>query len=75
MNDKEFSQYINDTGYYDLLNMDGKDIVIYKNTLHYLKWQLGKAREEFTKAICETKLGSMIISLIEFLDKCIEKIF
>ena len=49
--DKEFLQYIDDTGYIDLLNLDEKTIVKYKNTFHYQVWRLGKAIEEFKKAI------------------------
>ena len=49
--DKEFLQYIDDTGYIDLLNLDEKTIVKYKNTFHYQVWRLGKAIEEFKKAV------------------------
>ena len=49
--DKEFLQYIDDTGYIDLLNLDEKTIVKYKNTFHYQVWRLGKVIEEFKKAV------------------------
>jgi len=77
--DKEFLQYIKETGYDDLLDFNEKTIVKYKNTLHYQLWQLGKAYKELGEAIAkvmrETKLGSAMISLAKFLDKCLKKIF
>jgi len=40
--DKEFLQYIKDTGYNDLLNIDKRAVIKCKNTLHYQCWRLGK---------------------------------
>lgn len=73
--DEEFLQYIKDTGFDDLLDFDERTILIYKNTLHYQVWQLRYSYKEFARAMRETKLGSMIISLVEFLNKCFNKIF
>jgi len=73
--DKEFLQHIKDTGYDDLLDINEENILQYKNTLFYQKWRLEKAWQELAKAMMETKFGSMMLSLVEFLDKCFEKIF
>lgn len=73
--DKEFLQYIKDTGYDFLLEVDNKDIPKVKDTFHYQRWLMKNAYKDLAKAMRETKLGSMIISLVEFLNKCIEKIF
>lgn len=73
--DKEFLQFIKETGYDDLLDMNEKNIVKFKNTFFYKNWQLWKALRELGNEMLKTKLGSMIISLVEFLNKCVEKIF
>lgn len=73
--DNEFLQYIKETGYDDLLDFDEKTIIKYKNTYHYQMWKLRKAYVELAKSMRETKLGTIIISLIEFLNKCFNKIF
>ena len=36
--------------------------------------ELKEAYSEFAEAMKETKLGSIIIAIIEFLDKCFDKI-
>lgn len=69
--DKEFLQYIKDTGYNDLSDINDKDIIKYKNTLDYQNWLLWQALEKLAKAILETKIGSAIIWIAEFLGKCI----
>jgi hypothetical protein len=73
--DKEFLQYIKETGYNDLLDFDEKTVLRYKDTFHYQNWLLWKALKVVANEMRETKLGSMIISFAKFLDKCIEKIF
>ena len=73
--DKEFLQYIKDTRYDDLLDIDKEDIMKYKDTLHYQKWRMENAYKDFAKTMRETKLGSAIISAAEFISKCVEKIF
>lgn len=73
--DKEFLQHIKETGYDDLLDFDEETILKYKNTFFYQKWLLEKSWQEFVEILLKTKVGSMIISLVRFLDKCIEKIF
>ena len=73
--DIEFLQFSKEMEFYDLIDIDEKNIIKIKKTFFYKKWQLGKALEELAKAMRETKLGSIIISTIEFLDKCFDKIF
>jgi len=73
--DKEFLQYIKETEYYDLLDIDEKDIPRFKDTYNYQFWRLGNAYKDLAKVMRETKVGSAIISIVEFLNKCVEKIF
>jgi len=75
MEDKEFLQYIKETGFNDLLDIDKKNIGKIKNTLHYNMWELEKAYKKFAEEMRKTRIGSIIISIIEFLNKCVEKIF
>jgi len=49
--DKEFLQYIKETGYDDLLDFNEKTIIKYKNTLHYQLWQLKNSYKELGEAI------------------------
>ncbi len=67
--EKEFLQYIKEMEYHDLLGISEKNILKYKNTLHYKKWLLEKAWEDFIKVMMETKLGKAMVSIAEFLDK------
>lgn len=73
--DKEFIQYIKETNisYPGILTRYEIDKI--KNTLHYQKWQLEKAWEDFVGVMMETKLGKVIIRIVEFLDRCFNKIF
>lgn len=48
--DKEFLQYIKDTGFFDLLDIDEKSIIRYKNTFHYQCWGLGKSKDEVLRS-------------------------
>jgi len=73
--DKEFLQYIKDMRYDDLLDIDEKDIGKFKDTYNYQFWRLGNSYKELTNAMRETKLFSVMISIVEFLDKCFNKIF
>jgi hypothetical protein len=49
--DKEFLQYIEYTGYNDLLNFDEENVARYKKTFNYQMWRLKKALEEFIEAV------------------------
>jgi len=73
--DKEFLQYIKETGYDDLLEVDNKDIPKIKDTFHYQRWLMKNAYKDLAKAMRETKLGSAIIRVAEFLGRCFDKIF
>jgi len=46
-----------------------------RNTFSFQGWQLRKAYRELAAAMRETRLGSILISIIEEIDKIFEKIF
>lgn len=73
--DKEFLQYIKDMGYDDLLYVDEKNVAKFKNKYNYQFWRLENSYKELGKTMRETKLFSAMISIVEFLNKCINKIF
>ena len=54
----------------------GKDeIEMMRNTLWFQRWRLKRAYAEFAKAMRETIEGSFIMKIIEFINKCFERIF
>ena len=58
------------------LNDPGKDeIEMMRNTLWFQRWRLKRAYAEFAKAMRETIEGSFIMKIIEFINKCFERIF
>ena len=73
--DKEFLQYIKDTGFDNLSDIDEQCIPKIKDTLHYQMWLLGQVYKDLAKAMRETKIGSAIIWAAEFLGKCFDKVF
>jgi len=72
--DEEFLQYVEEMEYYNLLGLDDAVIVKYKKTLHYQRWQLNKVWAEFKESMQKSPLGSLIISIFEFMDKCVSKL-
>jgi len=58
--DEEFLQFSKEMGFYDLLDIDDKNIIKIKNTFFYKKWLLGKALKELVIGIKETKFVSWI---------------
>jgi len=59
----------------ELTKLSNEEITEMKNTLSFQIWQLRKAYCEFATAMRETRLGSILISIIERIDKIFEKIF
>jgi len=47
--DKEFLQYIKETGQKDLLSISEKDIIKVKNTYNFQCWQFEKAKIEVVR--------------------------
>jgi len=52
-----------------------EQIIKTRNTFSFQRWQLRKAYHEFGVVMRETRLGSILISVIERIDKVFEKIF
>jgi len=52
-----------------------EQIIKTRNTFSFQRWQLRKAYHEFGAVMRETRLGSILISVIERIDKVFEKIF
>ena len=52
-----------------------EQIIKMRNTFSFQRWQLRKAYHEFGAVMRETRLGSILISVIERIDKVFEKIF
>jgi len=56
-------------------SLSEKEAVGMRNTFSFQRWQLRKAYHEFGAVMRETRLGSILISIIERIDKIFEKIF
>lgn len=52
-----------------------REIIALRNTFSFQRWRLRKAYHEFEAVMLETRLGSILISVIERIDKIFEKIF
>ena len=52
-----------------------KEIIKMRNTFSFQRWQLRKAYREFATVMRETRFGSILISVMERIDKIFEKIF
>ena len=56
-------------------SLSEKEIIKMRNTFSFQRWQLRKAYCEFATVMRETRLGSILISIIERIDRIFEKIF
>jgi len=56
-------------------SLSEKEIIKMRNTFSFQRWQLRKAYREFATIVRETRLGSILISVIERIDRIFEKIF
>jgi len=56
-------------------SLNEEQIIKMRNTFLFQRWQLRKAYSELSAAMRETRLGSILISIIERIDKMFEKIF
>ncbi|GAH44361.1 unnamed protein product [marine sediment metagenome] len=52
-----------------------EQIIAMKDTFSFQRWQLKKAYREFATIMRETRLGSILITIIERIDRIFEKIF
>ena len=51
------------------------EIEMMKNTLWFQRWRLRRAYIEFAGAMRKTVEGSFVMKIIEFINKCFERIF
>jgi len=56
-------------------SLSEEEIVKMRDTFLFQRWQMRKAYHEFATAVRETRLGSILISILERIDKIFEKIF
>lgn len=56
-------------------SLSEKEIIKIRNTFSFQRWQLRKAYREFEAVMRKTRLGSILISVIERIDRIFEKIF
>jgi len=56
-------------------SLSEKEIIKMRDTFLFQRWWLRKAYREFVAVMRETRLGSILISIIERIDKIFEKIF
>lgn len=52
-----------------------EQIIVMRNTFSFQRWQLRKAYRGFATIMRETCLGSILISVIERIDRIFERIF
>ncbi|MBA7543807.1 hypothetical protein ES705_36148 [subsurface metagenome] len=52
-----------------------EQIIVMRNTFSFQRWQLRKAYRELVVAMRGTPLGSILISVVERIDKICERIF
>ena len=78
MNDEEYKdilQWLNEEVDVETESLCEEQIMAMRNTFSFQRWRLRKAYYELTAAMRETRLGSILISIIERIDKMFEKIF
>ena len=51
------------------------EIEMMKNTFWFQRWRLGRAYADLAKAMRKTIEGSFVMKIIEFINKCFERIF
>ena len=68
-------QWLNEEVDIRIESLSEKEIIKMRNTFLFQRWRLRKAYREFVVVMRETRLGSILISVIEKIDKIFEKIF
>ena len=77
MSDEEYNDILQWLNEEDIRteSLSKKEIIAVRNTFSFQRWRLRKAYREFEAAMRETRLGSILISIVERIDKIFEKIF
>lgn len=77
VSDEEYNdilQWLNEEDL-EIESLSEKEIIEIRNTFTFQRWRARKAYREFATVMRETCLGSILISVIERIDKIFEKIF
>lgn len=78
MSDEEYNdilQWLNKEIDIRAESLSEEEIIKMRNTFSFQRWQLRKAYREFATIMRETHLGSILISVVEGIDRIFEKIF
>lgn len=78
MSDEEYKdilQWLNEEVDIETESLCEEQIIAMRNTFSFQRWQLRKAYREFVTVMKETCLGSILISIIDRIDKIFKKIF
>jgi len=78
ISDEEYNdilQWLNEEVDIGTESLNEKEIIKMRNTFSFQRWRLGKAYRELGAVMRETRLGSILISIIEKINKMFEKIF
>lgn len=78
VNDEEYNdilQWLKEEEDIEVESLSEKQIIKMGNTFLFQRWRLRKVYSELAAAMRETRLGSILISIIERIDKIFEKIF
>jgi len=71
---KDILQWLKEE-YAETYSLSKEEAIRMRGTFSFQIWQLKKAYREFAMAMRETRLGSILISIIEKIDRIFEKIF
>lgn len=58
-----------------LINPSKDEIEMMRETFWFQRWRLKRAYADLAKAMRKTIAGSFIMKIIEFINKCFERIF
>jgi len=78
VSDEEYNdilQWLNEEVDIRTQSLSEKEIIKMRNTFSFQRWRARKAYREFEAVTRETRLGSILISVIERIDRIFEKLF
>ena len=78
VNDEEYDdvlQWLGEEVNIKTESLSEEEIVKMRNTFSFQRWQLREAYREFATVMRETRFGSILISIIERINRIFEKIF
>ena len=78
VSDEEYNdilQWLNEEVGIETESLCEEQIVAMRNTFSFQRWRMEKAYREFEAVMRGTRLGSILISIVEKINKMFEKIF